>query len=430
MKKSERSEFIYNIEKNLGKLPPTVHSAFKGIRCKETNFLEASKKVYLESILDSLKKRPKNKMHRYKILARLVFSYINFLYELLESATLKDKINFVTNKENFIIKNIDDLFFSSIEILIENKPRNVIKFSHRSEDEILKYYDIIFEIVLSKYDKIRKLEFTKHHFKEKIKSGAHPLFSKYVINAYKMAFKKTDKISPLIVTLESVIHGIDDYVDMENQNYEKFYSDLANIIIGLFGILFFILNYQQKNHFDNFLSLFKRKTKMERILHAFKESIIKLTWTPFVERDVIKILKAKTDQEEYQLAMKNLETRTKGTTATLTEPIKILLNLNSKDAENFAQLVWILRAEQMLFKDLLDIEVDKKNKDYKAPCVWFMKYKKTEKFKEKVKYLSEFYYKKGLEIKIKLEKKYPEATLFLFKEITKIKDNINQILEV
>ncbi|NIO22606.1 MAG: hypothetical protein GTN38_01080 [Candidatus Aenigmarchaeota archaeon] len=420
--------FIALLEKNLGKLPPTVHKAFKGVKYSGKNTLESSKEVYLDSLLFSVKNRPKDKIRRYYALARLVFSYINFLYELMKRVNTRDKFKFFMGRENYLTGNVNSLFFNSVEILIDNLPSKYKMEEITEDEEILRYYDIVFLLLLSRHPGMKKLLFTKHHFKTKILKGRHPLFSKDVIKAYELAFGNLESISPILITLESVIHGIDDYVDVQKQPYRKVFSDVANIVIGLFGILVYVSIRQQKDLFDNVSSLLKKKTKTETILKALKESLVDLTWTPFVEKNVIKILDARSKKEEYKLAIENLETRTKGTTRTLTEPIKILLNINFRDAGAIAGLVWILRAKQMFHKDILDIKTDLKNKDYKAPSVWAKRYKlRTREFTERLTYLNELYYSKSLEMRKHLYKKYPKATEFLIREITKTHNDINRL---
>lgn len=422
------NKFIEILEKNLGKLPSTVHKAFEGIKYSSENTLEASKKVYLDSILISIKKRPKDKIKRYYVLARLVFSYINFLYELTKRIDTKEKFKIFMGRENYLTGNINSLFFNSLEILVDNLPKNYKIEEIVEDDKILRYYDVVFLLLLSRHSEMEKLLFTKNHFKGKITEGKHPLFSKDVLKAYELAIGNTENVSPILITLESVIHGIDDYVDVQNQSYKKAFSDVANIIIGLFGVLVYISIHQQRDFLDNISSMFKKKTKTEMILKALKESLVDLTWTPFVEKNVIKILNAKSEKEEYELAIENLETRTRGTTRTLTEPIKILSNLNFKDASAIAELIWILRVKQMLHKDILDIKTDLKNKDYKAPSLWAKRYKfKAKEFNKRVRYLNELYYSKSLEMKKYLYNKYPTVTKFLTDEITKAYNDINKL---
>jgi len=421
-------KFVNLLEKNLGKLPPTVHKAFEGVKYKDKNTLEAIKKVYLDSLLFSVKKRPKDKIKRYYALARIVFSYINFLYELVEGINTKDKFKFFMGRENYLMRNINLLFFKSVEILIDNLPKNYRMEEVIKEEKILEYYDIVFLLLLPKHPEMEKLLFTKHHFKRKIVKRKHLLFSKDVLKAYELAFGKIENVSPILITLESIIHGIDDYVDVQKQSYKESFSDVANIVIGLFGVLVYVSIRQQKNLFDNISSLLKRKTKTEMILKALKKSLVDLTWTPFVEENVERILNAKSEEEEYRLAKENLETRTRGTTRTLTEPVQIILNVNLKDASAIAELVWILRVKQMFHKDILDIKTDLKNKDYKAPTIWAKRYRlKTKEFNERVRYLNDLYYSKSLEMKKHLYKKYPNTTEFLMGEIKKIHNNINKL---
>jgi len=422
----KKIKFLKILEKNLGFLPKTVHKAFEGIEVNMKMPLEESRSVYLNALLKALKKRSKNKMERYYVLAQLVFSYINFLYETLERVDIKQKFKFALGKENYLTSNINNLFLDSLEILLQNKPKKY-KIESVYTDEILKYYDELISELVQKYLVIEKLLFTKEHFKRKIKEKKHPLFSRHVLKTYGLAFGKIDHIAPIIVTLESVVHGIDDYVDTQNQSYEKSFSDLANIVIGLFGIVLSLSSKQQKDFSDNLISFFNKKTKTERVLEAFKEALIDLTWTPFVERDTIKILEAKTEKEEYELAMKNLEKRTKGTTKTFTEPISILLGVNKNDAKSIAELVWMLRIMQMFYKDILDIKSDLKNKDYKAPSVWSIKYKGDE-FKKRIKCLLEIYYSRSFENGKKLKKKYPLATEFLLEEIKNLREKIEEII--
>jgi hypothetical protein len=419
------SGFIEILENNIGKVPHTVKQAFEGVECKSDDALGASKEIYLDSILTAIKKRPKDKMSRYFILARIIFSYINFIYELMERINTEEKIKFVVGKENYLTKNINSLFLNSVTILVDNRPENYIMEKNTINDTVLKYYDIIFSILLKKNPEIHKLFFTNYHFKEKIIKGKHLMFSRDILKAYNLAFGRVRSVSPVLVTIESVIHGIDDYVDVQDQPYEKFFSDTANIILGLFGILIYTFMHQQKDIFNNVSYLLKKKTKIEMILESMKESLIDLTWTPFVEKNITKILKAKTKKEEYALAVENLETRTRGTTKTLTEPIHILLNINSDDAAKIAELMWILRVKQMLHKDIIDIETDLKNMDFKATTIWAKRYMTKNKiFRERVKYLNDIYYSKSMDMEGHLMKKYPDATEFLMNEITKAHENI------
>lgn len=419
-------DFIRLLEPNFGEIPLPVLLAFQNFKGNPSISLQESRELYLQSLITALKARPEHKMERFKLLARLAFSFINFLYELIKTSKIPDKFKFILGLPNYLSENMEYLISASIKTLLENRPVSANNDANDYKSDYLDYYDRLFVILKNKNPETGQLGFTKTQFKNKIRNGTHPLFSRYVIEAYRLLFQEIDKFAPFIVGLESVIHGIDDYVDVDDRSQADYFSDMANVILGLCAILVLVFDYQKHNLTDSLLTLFRKKAKYELILNALKDSLLDLSWTPLVENDVAGILNMSGEEEEMTLARKNLETRTRGTTRTITQPIRIFLDLNSKEDDLFAELIWILRAEQMLFKDITDIPNDIKNKDYKAPAIWFLKYGRSDTFRNRIRALSDYYFKKAFELKAMIPVRYSASVNFLMQEISLLHSNISK----
>lgn len=367
-------DYRASIEKNFGYFPYTLEQVF--LPGKVGDPLTISIEYFRNGLEGALKKVKSDKIGRYTDLAKFVFSYINFLYELQERQNFKSKLQFLLKKGE-ILDQIDLLYSSTYQIFSEYL--NVPKIN---AEEFRKKID---EFFASK-EKLKKHTQTTRDFSKIFGSG----FLKH---------GKIDEYLRYVRTLEFMIHGIDDYVDEAFQSQEDRFLNVAGIVSGLFETTYSIIEEQRHNLKDNFMSaLLNQRTKMEKIIDAFAQSLIDLTYVPFVEEETKNLLKITDINQEIQLAIKNIDTRA--------SVVNVYLNfadiyLSQEKSENFVKLKKLIRLRrsiELLNKDIDDIEIDIKNEDWRPASIWSIKYSKGEEFSKRIGALANHYQTKTLEI--------------------------------
>ncbi len=172
---------------------------------------------------------------------------------------------------------------------------------------------------------------------------------------------------------------------------------------------------------------------MIELARLIEKSLILLTYTPFAEEQVVGILNTSDGRKEYELAMKCLETRTRGTVNLLTKPLTVVLELNhniDKDVcSTINELLWLSRVMEMLRKDTIeDLNKDIRLGDLKPSSVFALKYGTgSEDFNRRISFLTDIYFKKAITLKEGLRCR-PEVYDYLIKDISRNRAKILECL--
>ena len=410
------------IEKYLGKLPECVTLAIESK--SEYDTIES---CYAKNLENGLTKISKTKLGRYYSMSRVVFSLLAAAYKINLEIKVKEKIKFGMGKQSQLDKEIEKLIDSSTNTISNSSPNKLKLRKSRHSDKVLTIYKDCFSRIKSMFPQLNKIE-AGTNFKNKMMKEKHPLFSKDIICAMESAVgSKFDVISPIIITIESIIHGIDDYVDEGHQNKEQALLDMTDVVIGTITSIVYVLSIQKSDYWNNIRSLITKKNKAILLLDFLKDSLIELSNVPFVEnRTQRDILLATNIDSELEIARKNLEIRSEGTTKALFSPTYVFLNKDS-DIEEIERTISILRLQQMLAKDFKDISFDLKNKDFKGISGLFSKYEhEITEFKIRCELLNSYYLAKAVEILYK-PNKYTKAKEYIGEKIV---NNYTEIKEI
>lgn len=403
------------LENQLGKLPKTAAITLN-LKTNSKNCFEC----YQENLYSALTINDK-KIERYSAMSRVIFSLLASFIE--ESKKNKTKKIFCVLLKKDPFKNFKiELFEKSFSILEHTKANK----SKKVKINRLKIYHNFLEELINQYPKYKiPISTSRNHFIKKIENEIHPLMSEYVLDFGEDVFKKNFNIvNPLILTIEKIIHGIDDYVDNPNKNYKNHDLDLLNVIVGALILFDYTIKIDLKNTY--FFLIKKRPLKF---INFLKDCLIDLTQVPFVEDATItKILNSKNIENEINHALLNLETRTKGTKKAMLSPTYIYLN-KDLDILELEELILINRMQQMFSKDIKDIKTDLKNEDYKGAAVIYKKYiKNKQAIKLRLKLIADFQLSKAFTILYK-PNKYFEAKEKLAIRILKQNEKLNKLIK-
>ena len=332
--------------------------------------------LYFNGLEESVFRRKKTITGRYEDIASIVFGFIEHVYRFKENMTLGEKLALIKGETPYF----RNLLAKSIDRISKNiKPCSCKKISSTYADR----YDAVLNFMDK--DTASSLWFITDHFKQKMLSGKHPFMSRDLHDIF-FSVSKGGYADSMFVFIESVIHGIDDYIDSKDADKKEAVADVLNIICGLNAIVHVLLKTLKPNLKDILCMMTGKKPRMERAIDMLLFSVTELSNVPLVEKETKKIMENGSD--EFSLARLNMETRAAG--------IMIFLRMfgfcNSfgKDFDDVTEMVKINRIMQLLAKDILDIKDDLKNRDYTPVAIWSKKYRKGL-FRKKVENLANYY---------------------------------------
>jgi len=357
------------IRKNYSEIPHSLRAIFlmKG-------------DIYFTGLERSIFNRKKQSIKRYEDLAALVFGFLEHVYIFKKNLSFLEKIALLRGGECRYFRNL-------LEESIERISKKIKPCGCKASAEgILNKYDEVFHFIPPKL--ADSLSFTSEHFKKKILSGKHPFMSRDLHEILDMP--KSKSFDSVFVFIESVIHGIDDYID-EKSNQKESVADVLNIICGLNALVHSLLKILKPNLKDIALSFVGKRSRLEQVLDEILFSLIDLSNVPSVEKKTKEMLTAR-PLKEYSLAKLNMETRAAGIMVFL-KIFKACTGYGDR-LNNIIELIKINRIMQLLAKDVSDIREDIKNKNYTPAVAWAKKYKRRV-FEDRMKELADYYIKQA-----------------------------------
>ncbi len=375
-----------------GKVPVSLYEVFK-------NF-EDGKEMFFSGLASSFTNRKKTPFERYIDIARIVFGFFEQMYVYQTNLTLKDKFNVLLGKK------FNDKFWKSfLNEFLSNESVSYEPCKGKArKDNFFEEYEKIFSIC----PEIRHFSCISHHFMRKIQKKTHPFMTGYLIGFLgreeKLKIRKL--LLPFLLT-ESVIHGIDDYVDDSERSKSDYTNDIFNIIFGLFALTLYLLEQLKVEKTEIPRVVIGKKSRIEELVDSLFFSMVGLSEVPIIEKDTIKIIDYR-EREEMEIAVKNMKIRAAGINIFLVLSTYLLGKKNERDYNELCNLIKYYRMVELLEKDLKDIRKDLKNKDYTPVAVWWKKYKGDKNFKERVRSLAEMFQRDANEISGRI-RKYPNV---------------------
>ncbi|RLJ04385.1 MAG: hypothetical protein DRP18_04765, partial [Candidatus Aenigmatarchaeota archaeon] len=365
------------------------------------NGFENGRIMFFTGLHESLSNRKKIPFDRYIDIGRVVFGFFEEIYQYQEQLTIKDKIMFAVGKNDL----------KHWENFLEEVLKKIKKFNAPCNCKIEKnIFSEEYEKVFSLLAEIKDFQYLSNHFMKKIQQKEHPFMTGYLIGFFREELEIKELVFPFLV-LESIIHGIDDYVDISKRGEKEYRADIFNVVFGFFSLVFYLFKSVKIDKNDLFRLLIGKKSKLQEFIDSLFFSLIELSNVPEIEKKTENILKMN-QREEMGLAVKNMRTRAAGINIFLILTSYLLGKSEETEFKHLSLLIKDYRIVELLEKDIKDIHTDLKNKDYTPVCIWWKKYKK-EIFCEKIRTLASIFYREA-EIESNKIKKYKKIKQLFF----------------
>ncbi len=351
--------------------------------------------MYFTGLRDTLFNRKKTTIDRYVDVARVVFGFFEHLYAYMDEMSTLEKIKLVLFKSQEQTAYWDELFRKSAEVIDAELKACKCK---GGKHEILDLHDEIYDTLEARGHDIKRFKFAGEHFKKKILGKKHMMFTENLVAVFgKEVDRETlEHLTRYWLYVETMIHGIDDYVDEQKRTKEEAGADIYNILFGLFGLTHALIQDQKIEIREMLNLLLGREPSFERFLRDMVYQMTEMTDVPYVEKRVLGILKT---DDEQPLARENMDVRASGIGVFLKLTRYLLRKEEDEGFDRLCEMVKIHRIMQLLRKDIPDIPDDMKNKDYKAATAWAIKHgRKSKKFKEQMNTIADYYAEEAKEI--------------------------------
>jgi hypothetical protein len=387
-----------HIEKKIigryGDIPKSLESVF------DTD----AEDMFLYGVEEAVKNRKEDTLERYIDIARIVFGFFNHFYEYMDSLTYRDKLSLLTGSK-IPLAYWDDLLERTETILRGSLLPYDCKVSESTP--LLDHYDHMMSLLNERNPHIQNYLFTTHHFKNKLLTEKHPSMADHLYTAFQEDAKRLgleSEVAKVLVAVESLIHGIDDYVDEGDQGENEAFADVTNIVFSLFGLVYYLLKTYKLTTKDRILSLTGKPTRLQQFLDNIVYLTTDQTEIPFLERDILKIVEIGDDVIEHELADQHLRVRAIGAIILTNYVGFILAKEKDPEFEAIIDLVTTYRMLELLSKDILDIERDVLQGDNTPPSAWALKHgKESKEFKDRIKKLADVIYDEA-------KNKYPKIS--------------------
>lgn len=362
--------------KKYGKVPASLEEVF-------SNF-EDGRTMFFNGLGNAFEDRKKTPFERYVDIARIVFGFFEQMYTYQRELTFRDKVNILLGKKS------NNAFWKEFlrQSLKETVPCKTCGCKAK-RDHFLEEY----EKILPLCPETKDFGYVSHHFMKKIQKKMHPFMTGYLTGffAEERELKSERLLFPFLL-IESIIHGIDDYVDIGNRNRKEYSADIFNILFGLFSLTFYLLEQLRVEKNEIPRVIFGKKARIEELIDSLFFSMAGLSQVPIIEKNTIKILEYE-GEEEMGMAIKNMKVRAAGINIFLVLASYLLRKRGEKDFMLLCDLIKHYRIIELLEKDLKDIPKDLKNKDYTPVAVWWEKYKGKGNFKNMTNSLAGIFYR-------------------------------------
>jgi hypothetical protein len=387
-----------HIEKKIigryGDIPKSLESVF------DTD----AEDMFLYGVEEAVKNRKEDTLERYIDIARIVFGFFNHFYEYMDSLTYRDNLSLLTGSK-IPLAYWDDLLERTETILRGSLLPYDCKVSESTP--LLDHYDHMMSLLNERNPHIQNYLFTTHHFKNKLLTEKHPSMADHLYTAFQEDAKRLgleSEVAKVLVAVESLIHGIDDYVDEGDQGENEAFADVTNIVFSLFGLVYYLLKTYKLTTKDRILSLTGKPTRLQQFLDNIVYLTTDQTEIPFLERDILKIVEIGDDVIEHELADQHLRVRAIGAIILTNYVGFILAKEKDPEFEAIIDLVTTYRMLELLSKDILDIERDVLQGDNTPPSAWALKHgKESKEFKDRIKKLADVIYDEA-------KNKYPKIS--------------------
>lgn len=370
----------------------------------ESVFDTDAEDIFLHGLEEAIKNRKDDTIERYIDIARIVFGFFNHFYEYMDGLTYRDKFSLLTGSK-IPLAYWDDLLERTETILGDSVV--ACNCTVNESTPLLDHYDHVLSLLNDRNPNIQNYQFTSHHFKNKLLSKKHPSMADHLYNAFQEEAKRLgldSEVAKVIVAVESLIHGIDDYVDEGDQEENEAFADVTNIVFSLFGLVYYLLKTYKLTTKDRVLSLTRRPTRLQQFLDNIVYLTTDQTEIPFLERDILKIVEISDDVIEYELADQHLRVRAIGAIILANYVGFILAKEKDSEFETIIDLVTTYRMLELLSKDILDVERDISQGDNTPPSAWALKHgKESKEFKDKIKKFADAIYDEA-------KNKYPKIS--------------------
>lgn len=359
-------------------------------RSLEQVFETEAEDLFLQGVEDAVKSRKADIIERYVDVARIVFGFFNHFYEYLNGLSYRDKLSLLTGR-GIPMAHWDDLLTRTEAILQGTTPCNCAPME---PSPLLDHYDAVLSLLTDRNPTLHNYFFTSHHFKNKLLNKTHPsmadqLYTAFQEEAAQMGLESD--VAKVLVAVESLIHGIDDYVDEGQQEEREAVADVGNIVFSLFGLTYYLLKTYKLSASDRILSLTGRPTRLQQFLDNVVHLTTDQTEIPFLERDILKLVDVSDEVIEHELADQHLRVRAIGAIILTHYVGFVLAKEKDPEFEMILDLVTTYRMLELLLKDVLDVERDLIAGDNTPPSAWALKHgKETDEFKRKVRGLADF----------------------------------------
>ncbi len=362
--------------KKYGKVPDSLDGVFSDF--------EDGRMMFFNGLDYALKNRKKTPFERYVDIARIVFGFFEQMYVYQRELTSKDKVSILLGKK------FNEVFWKDfLKEFLKNANVSYKSCSCKAEKDI--FFEE-YEKIFSMCPEIKDFVCVSHHFMVKIQKKIHPFMTGYLIGFFEEEELEIKKLLLPFLLVESVIHGIDDYVDVSKRSKKEYTADILNIVLGLFALIFYLLDIMKIKISEIPRVLYTGKNKIGELVDSLFFSLVGLSQVPTIEKETIKILEYGR-KAEMNTAIKNMKIRAAGINIFLVLSSHLLGRRNENDFMQLCNLIKDYRIIELLEKDLKDIKKDLKNKDYTPLAVWWKKYKKKGEFQNIVKSLAEIFYR-------------------------------------
>jgi len=346
--------------------------------------------LFLHGVEEAVKNRKADTIDRYVDVARIVFGFFNHFYEYLNSLSYKDKLSLLTGSE--IPLTYWDELLKRTDAILQGTTTSC-NCTPMEPAPLLDHYDTVLSLLTDRNPNIHNYLFTSHHFKNKLLGKIHPsmavqLYAAFQEEATRMGLESD--VAKVLVAVESLIHGIDDYVDEGQQEEREALADIGNIVFSLFGLTYYLLRTYKLSTSDRILSLTGRPTRLQQFLDNIVHLMTDQTEIPFLERDILKLVEVGDEVIEHELADQHLRVRAIGAIILTHYVGFVLAKEKDPEFELIIDLVTTYRMLELLSKDILDVERDLLVGDNTSPSAWALKHGKgTKEFKNKIRQLAD-----------------------------------------
>ncbi|UCG95709.1 MAG: hypothetical protein JSV92_01505 [archaeon] len=365
-----------------------------------------------------LNERKKSPFGRYVDIGRVVFGFFEKVYDYRSGLTLKDKMKMIFKRD------LDESFWMAFLLKFLKKFYSFYEPCHCKsvKDPFFKEYEKVFSLS----PPLKDFQGLSHHFMRKLQKEHHPFMTENLIEFFDEKEVRTDCLLFPFLIIESIIHGIDDYVDINKRVSKEYTNDVFNVVIGLFGLILYVLRNMKIEKRGLLRILCGGKSRLEELVDSLLFSLVDLSQVPLIEKETINILEH-VKKDELNTAKKNVKWRAAGINVFLTFSSIFLRKRKDADFKLISDLIKDYRILELLEKDFRDISKDLRNKDYTPVSVWWKKYRGGHEFKNFVKLLADIYYIDS-EIVSKKMKKYPSTKSVVMGDIEEKYDSILGLL--